>query len=158
METVMVVAETTDAQVAQSQPDHRLLVVQLLRVAAAYRRTCIRALEQAHAVIALPSSAPNNNNSEAEEVEGQPPPPPVPFVRVDPSDPVGALEVLRSFDHDGLLEAITKTGRTIRKWRMRCKGYRERSKGKISFRNFAVGDLALFLPTRNSPWAAFNGT
>ncbi|UZJ52115.1 hypothetical protein CBS101457_001435 [Exobasidium rhododendri] len=32
-------------------------------------------------------------------------------------------------------------------------------KEKITFRNFAIGDLALFLPTRNNsgkPWAAFN--
>ncbi|CAB5210885.1 unnamed protein product [Rhizophagus irregularis] len=38
------------------------------------------------------------------------------------------------------------------------KSYQE-SKDKIAFRNFKNGDLALFLPTRNStakPWAAFN--
>ncbi|KAJ7227807.1 autophagy-related protein 11-domain-containing protein [Mycena rebaudengoi] len=70
------------------------------------------------------------------------------------------LETLRAFDHDHFLEAITKTGSTIRKWQKQCKEYRERAKGKISFRNFAKGDLALFRPMRNSvskPWAAFNG-
>ena len=174
-----VVAETTTApgdleragrvheQAQAAQLQHaadRLLVMQLLGVAAAYRRACIKAQDQAHAVVTLPSS--RAHNSEAEEVDGQqqpppPPPSPVPFVAVDPSDPVGAIKVLRSFDHDGLLEAIAKTGRTVRKWQKQCKVYRERSKGKISFRNFAEGDLALFLPTRNSPlrpWAAFNGT
>ncbi|KAI0074448.1 hypothetical protein K474DRAFT_1665357 [Panus rudis PR-1116 ss-1] len=78
---------------------------------------------------------------------------------IDPSDPAAALEILRTFDHDQFLEAIHKAGSTIRKWQKQCKEYRERAKGKISFRNFAKGDLALFLPTRNSvskPWAAFN--
>ncbi|KAH9059022.1 autophagy-related protein 11-domain-containing protein [Lactarius vividus] len=134
------------------------LVVQLLEVAATYHRTSTKALAlaQAQAVVTVPSAP---DNSEVEEVEGpdgrQPPP-----VDLDLTDPVGAIEVLRSFDHDGFLEAIAKTGKTIRKWQKHCKGYRERSKAKISFRNFAEGDLALFLPTRNSnsarPWAAFN--
>ncbi|KAH8995198.1 autophagy-related protein 11-domain-containing protein [Lactarius hatsudake] len=132
------------------------LIVQLLEVAAAYRRTSTKALilAQAQAVVPVPSAP---DNSEVEEVEGpsvrQPPP-----VDLDLTDPAGALEVLRSFDHDGFLEAIAKVGKTIRKWQKHCKGYRERSKAKISFRNFAEGDLALFLPTRNStrPWAAFN--
>jgi autophagy-related protein 11 len=64
-----------------------------------------------------------------------------------------ALEILRD---DHFLEIVTKS---IRKWQKQCKAYRERSKGKISFRNFAKGDLALFLPTRNSvskPWAALS--
>ncbi|KAI9437447.1 hypothetical protein H4582DRAFT_1954670 [Lactarius indigo] len=127
------------------------LVGQLLEVAAAYRRTSTKALTlaQAQNVVAVPSAP--DNNSEVEDVEGllsvrQPPP-----VELDLTDPVGAIEVLRSFDHDGFLEAIAKTGKTIRKWQKHCQGYRERSKTKISFRNFAEGDLALFLPTRNSP-------
>ena len=80
---------------------------------------------------------------------------------IDPSDPAAAVEALRAIDHDQFLEAINKAGQTIRKWQKQCKDYREKAKGKISFRNFAKGDLALFLPTRNSvtkPWAAFNGT
>ena len=79
---------------------------------------------------------------------------------IDPSDPQAALEILRAIDHDHLLDVVNKTGSTIRKWQKQCKEYRDRSKGKISFRNFAKGDLALFLPTKNSeskPWAAFNG-
>ncbi|KAJ3995825.1 putative peripheral membrane protein [Lentinula boryana] len=78
---------------------------------------------------------------------------------VDPSDPAAALEALRAFDHDAFLDAVAKTGSTVRIWQKQCKEYRERAKRKISFRNFAKGDLALFLPTRNSvskPWAAFN--
>jgi autophagy-related protein 11 len=85
--------------------------------------------------------------------ETEPPP-------IDPSDPDGALEALRVYDHDILHEAVSRTGSTIRKWQRQCKDYRERAKGRIAFRNFAKGDLALFLPTRNSlskPWAAFNG-
>ena len=163
------VRETHLTQSQQANTTDRL-IAQSLEVAAAYHRTCTKALTQAYAAVTLPSTVPNNNNnnnnSEAEEVDGpserQPPPPPPPVaVDVDLSDPVGAIEELRSFDHDGLLEAIAKTGKTIRKWQKMCKAYRERSKGKISFRNFAEGDLALFLPTRNSPsrpWAAFNGT
>ena len=78
---------------------------------------------------------------------------------MDPEDPVAGLEALRAFDHDQFLEAVNKAAQTIRKWQKQCKEYRERAKGKISFRDFARGDLALFLPTRNSvskPWAAFN--
>ncbi|KAF5390754.1 hypothetical protein D9757_004449 [Collybiopsis confluens] len=78
---------------------------------------------------------------------------------IDPSDPAAALEALRAFDHDTFQDAVAKTGTTVRKWQKQCKEYRERAKGKISFRNFTKGDLALFLPTRNSvskPWAAFN--
>jgi autophagy-related protein 11 len=78
---------------------------------------------------------------------------------VDPSDPAGAIEILRSFDHDHFLEVIAKASSTIRKWQKQCKEYRERAKSRISFQNFAKGDLALFLPTRSTsmPWAAFNG-
>ena len=79
---------------------------------------------------------------------------------IDPADPTAALEALRTVDHDQFLDSINKTGQTLRKWQKQCKEYREKAKGKISFRNFAKGDLALFLPTRNSvtkPWAAFNG-
>lgn len=55
---------------------------------------------------------------------------------------------------------------TVRKWMKESKGYRERAKSsqelanvRITFRDFAKGDLALFLPTRNPTaqvWAAFN--
>jgi autophagy-related protein 11 len=80
---------------------------------------------------------------------------------VDWSDPATSIDVLKQFDLDIFSEIILKSGSTIRKWQKQCKDYRERARGKISFRNFGKGDLALFLPTRNSiakPWAAFNGT
>ena len=155
--------DVRETHAAQSQSASRAdradrLIVQLLEVAATYRRTSTKALAlaQAQVVVTVPSA---HNNSDVEEVEGPSERQPLP-IDLDLSDPVRAIEVLRSFDHDSFLEAIAKTGSTIRKWQKHCKGYRERSKAKISFRNFAEGDLALFLPTRNStrPWAAFNGT
>ncbi|KAI0654388.1 hypothetical protein C8Q70DRAFT_925844 [Cubamyces menziesii] len=153
---------------SQSEYEHRLeeserLVAQLLDVALAFRNAHVKALSAVQAMV----THPGNRNSIAANLadsthsngrhsivphSGEPLP-------IDPSDPVGALEALRAFDHDHFLEAIGKAGSTIRKWQKQCKDYRERAKGKISFRNFAKGDLALFLPTRNSvskPWAAFN--
>ena len=79
---------------------------------------------------------------------------------IDPTDPASFLETLRTYDLDAFSEAVTKVGSVMRELLKQCKDYRKRAKGKISFRNFAKGDLALFLPTRNSqskPWAAFNG-
>lgn len=83
---------------------------------------------------------------------GQPP--------VNPSSPQEALSALAGFDLEAFTDTMNKTGSTIRKWQKQCKEYRERARGKIAYRNFQKGDLALFLPTRNSetrPWAAFNG-
>ncbi|KAG9025608.1 oligomeric, coiled-coil, peripheral membrane protein [Tulasnella sp. JGI-2019a] len=83
----------------------------------------------------------------------------IPQPLVDPSHPESALNALSAFDLDAFAETVNKTGSTIRKWQRQCKEYRDRAKGKITYRNFAKGDLALFLPTRNSvakPWAAFN--
>ena len=113
------------------------LVKQLLEIASSYHQTNVKALELATAEPLPPST------------------------KLDLSDPIRAITVLRSFDHDGLLAAIAKSESTIRKWQKHCKKYRESAKNKITFRDFVVGDLALFLPTRNSPlrpWAAFNGT
>lgn len=165
-----------EGQVSQSAFEQRLeysgrLVAQILDVAITFRDSHVKALTSAQAMSSHTTSAKHTasatvlnmtestlssslrhsvlghgHNDEAEPI--------------DPSDPSTALEILRGFDHDRFLEAISKTGSTIRKWQKQCKEYRERAKGKISFRNFAKGDLALFLPTRNSvskPWAAFNG-
>jgi autophagy-related protein 11 len=142
------------------------LIAQLLETSIAYRTAHFKALTLSQAAISHPSISKSigqlteshifaANTKHGPIVPLDEPSP------VDPSDPAGAVEVLRSFDHDHFLEVILKTGSTIRKWQKQCKEYRERAKGKISFRNFAKGDLALFLPTRNSvskPWAAFNGT
>ncbi|KAJ2933973.1 hypothetical protein H1R20_g3142, partial [Candolleomyces eurysporus] len=151
--------------------ESRQLIAQILDVAISFRNSHVRALYAAQTMSTLPTSGAkhghgNNVSNLAESMAsnsmrhhhnvltetGEPSP-------IDPSDPTLALDVLREFDHDHFLEAIAKTGSTIRKWQKQCREYRERAKGKISFRNFAKGDLALFLPTRNSvskPWAAFN--
>jgi autophagy-related protein 11 len=141
------------------------LVAQLLETSIAYRTAHFKALTVAQAAISHPSISKSiaqladshvfSTSTRHGSISPHDEPPPV-----DPSDPAGAVEILRSFDHDHFLEVVSKTGSTIRKWQKQCKEYRERAKGKISFRNFAKGDLALFLPTRNSiskPWAAFNG-
>lgn len=158
-------------RVSQAEFEHRLeqserLVAQMLDVALAFREAHVKALSNvqtmtahpgnkaaAAAVHGLAESTLSNSRHAIVAHSGDPAP-------IDPSDPAGALDALRAFDHDHFLEAIGKAGSTIRKWQKQCKDYRERAKGKISFRNFAKGDLALFLPTRNSiskPWAAFNG-
>ncbi|KAF8903289.1 hypothetical protein CPB84DRAFT_1814678 [Gymnopilus junonius] len=141
------------------------LTAQILDVAINFRNSHVKALHVAQAMSSHPSSARHAGNNLAESafslsggrhnIIGQPDEP----EPIDPSDPTSALDTLREFDHDHFLEAVNKTGSTIRKWQKQCKEYRDRAKGKISFRNFAKGDLALFLPTRNSvskPWAAFN--
>ena len=159
-----------DGRASQSDYEQRLedssrLIAQLLDVSIAFRNSHVKAMTSAQALVSHPISSKLSPNPAADPVfspamrhsiigqHDEPSP-------IDPSDPTTALEVLRTFDHDHFLETINKTGSTIRKWQKQCKEYRERAKGKISFRNFAKGDLALFLPTRNSvskPWAAFNG-
>jgi autophagy-related protein 11 len=155
---------------SQSEFEHKVeeaerLIAQLLETSIAYRTAHFKALTLAQTATSHPSlskSVGQLNESHtflANVKHGSNVPPDEPSP-VDPSDPAGAVEILRSFDHDHFLEVIVKTSSTIRKWQKQCKEYRERAKGKISFRNFAKGDLALFLPTRNSvskPWAAFNG-
>ena len=160
---------------SQSDFEHQLensgrLIAQILDAAIAFRGSHVKALATAQSLSSHPSStskqSPSQNLGDSlfsssgmrhiPNTIGQPDEP----SPIDPSDPTSALEILRAFDHDHFLETIAKTGSTIRKWQKQCKEYRERAKGKISFRNFAKGDLALFLPTRNSvskPWAAFNG-
>ena len=101
--------------------------MQLLEIGATYRQISLKAL----------SLARTQNNLEAEGAPGSP-------AELDLSDPARVFEVLHSFDHAGFLEIIAKTGSTIRKWQKHCKGYREQAKSKIAFRDFAVGDLALF--------------
>ncbi|GAA5848864.1 hypothetical protein JCM3766R1_003343 [Sporobolomyces carnicolor] len=80
------------------------------------------------------------------------------------------LEELERISHVALTDAIRNKmdGMTMltKKWVKEAKAYRERAhraasgaNDKIAFRHFAKGDLALFLPTRNSTvpvWAAFN--
>ncbi|KAJ7266262.1 autophagy-related protein 11-domain-containing protein [Mycena rebaudengoi] len=126
------------------------LIAQILNVGLPFRTAHIKALNAAQLMTSHPGTGLRSSS-----VRHQP------SRRAIAHRPFGpVLETLRAFDHDHFLEAITKTGSTIRKWQKQCKEYRERAKGKISFRNFAKGDLALFRPMRNSvskPWAAFNG-
>ncbi|KAG5338847.1 hypothetical protein C0989_005837 [Termitomyces sp. Mn162] len=154
---------------SQSDFEQRLeegnrLIAQILDVAISFLNSHIKALHSAPLMVAHPPTSKQSanladsifSNGVRHSIIVQPDEPSL----IDPSDPASALESLRAFDHDHFLEAIAKPGSTIRKWQKQCKEYRERAKGKISFRNFAKGDLALFLPTRNSvskPWAAFNG-
>ncbi|CAE6533282.1 unnamed protein product [Rhizoctonia solani] len=84
-------------------------------------------------------------------------PPPLPGF--DPAHPQTTINALEALDSKLLEDVVAKIGTNARKYLKLSKEYRERSKSKITFRNFARGDLALFLPTRNSiakPWAAFN--
>ncbi|KAI0249631.1 autophagy-related protein 11-domain-containing protein [Lactifluus subvellereus] len=152
---------------SQSELGHKLAkanqsVAQLLEISIAYRTTHFKALALARAAVSHPSA-----RKEPEETYTLPPndkrgtvavplDEPSPFV--DPSNPAGAIKILRSVDHEGFLDVITKTASTTHKWQKQCKEYRERAKGKISFRNFSNGDRALFLPVRSDPtsWAAFN--
>jgi autophagy-related protein 11 len=155
---------------SQSNFEHQLessgrLIAQILDVAISFWNSHVKALSSVQAMTSHPNSASKQSAILADSafsasmrhsIIGQPEDP----SPIDPSDPASALETLRAYDHDLFMESISKTGSTIRKWQKQCKEYRERAKGKISFRNFAKGDLALFLPTRNSvskPWAAFNG-
>lgn len=128
-------------------------VAQLLEISIAYRMTHFKALVLARSAVSHSSA-----RKEPEGTAAVPSDEPSPFV--DPTDPAGAIMILRSVDHKGFLEVIAKTASAIHKWQKQCKEYRERAKGKISFRNISNGDRALFLPIRNSnptSWAAFNG-
>lgn len=158
------VGRVSQSEYEQQLEDSNRLVAQLLDVSLAFRESHLKALSAAQAMTSHPGANKANTLTDSaispgrhsilSHIHMEPSP-------LDPSDPAAALEALRAFDHDHFLEAINKAGSTIRKWQKQCKEYRERAKGKISFRNFAKGDLALFLPTRNSiskPWAAFNGT
>lgn len=90
-----------------------------------------------------------------------------------------SLVAAQEFDLVEFTEAVTKTIGLVKKWSKSCRQYRDQARNKISFTNFAKGDLvsiiricakmdemghadlsqALFLPTRNTAsrsWAAFN--
>ena len=165
-------ADLRDGRASQSGYEQRLeendrLIAQLLDVAIQFHNSHLKATATAsalnsHPTPGKPQSTTNTTDSiivpHSRHAALGPQDEPSP---IDPSDPQTALEILRAVDHDHQLDVINKTGSTIRKWQKQCKEYRDRSKGKISFRNFTKGDLALFLPTKNSeskPWAAFNGT
>lgn len=79
------------------------------------------------------------------------------------------MSELGAFDMDAFTEAVYKRVKDIehlarklqrdaRAYRDRAHAYQKAGHDKIAFKNFKVGDLALFLPTRNGDgaWAAFN--
>ncbi|TKY85365.1 hypothetical protein EX895_005527 [Sporisorium graminicola] len=82
------------------------------------------------------------------------------------------LEALRAFDvsemYDEVKGKLESLNIVVRKWKRAWKSANDKTnkanhaaREKIAFKNFQVGDLALFLPTRSSnlavkPWAAFN--
>lgn len=158
--------ESNSARILVSEAESRLeaadrLKAEFLQVAIGLRQALAKAMTSAQAASSH-TSKPSGNMSESMlsngnkgqliQVED--------FSTIDPSDPAAALEMLREFDLDICAEVLAKPVAAVRRWQKQCKEYRERAKGKIAFRNFAKGDLALFLPTRNSlqkPWAAFNG-
>ncbi|RUP47968.1 hypothetical protein BC936DRAFT_145122 [Jimgerdemannia flammicorona] len=88
--------------------------------------------------------------------------------------PEEVLEMTRSLNFDETLEKVKRkvaeSRETTKRWYKECKMLKEKytmvkaeASEKIAFRNFKVGDVALFLPTRNTngnfpgnPWAAFN--
>lgn len=129
---------------------------ELLRLAASFRDAHCKAYAAAAQSLTSSSKSTANLADSVALVK--------PFVEpviINPDNIAGTLQDLSQFDTGPLVDAVAKLGTTIRKWQKQCKEYRDRAKGKITFRNFAKGDLALFLPTRNSvskPWAAFNGT
>lgn len=141
------------------------LIAQILDVAIAFRDCHSKAFTALQPLSVHPATALKGNVNPSESVVLSPPRLPMSPLRenttpIDPTDPAAALEILRGYDLDAFSETVAKVGGVVRKWQKQCREYRERSKGKITFRNFAKGDLALFLPTRNSvskPWAAFNG-
>lgn len=149
----------------QSIGDRDRLIAQVLDVAIAFRDCHSKAFAALQPLSIHPATALKSNPNPSESVVLSPPRLPMSPLRenitpIDPTDPVAALEILRAYDLDAFSETVAKVGGVVRKWQKQCREYRERSKGKITFRNFAKGDLALFLPTRNSvskPWAAFNG-
>ncbi|KZV84188.1 hypothetical protein EXIGLDRAFT_842413 [Exidia glandulosa HHB12029] len=147
----------------------RRTVTEALEIAVSFRESHMRALHVARSSVSHSKSAtsgvPDPGLSTADSLIGLPAilsrssSVLLPSAAIDLNNPQTALRILREFDLEAFSEAIAKTGTTIRKWQKQCKEYRERARGKITFRNFAKGDLALFLPTRNSqakPWAAFN--
>ncbi|KZT60940.1 hypothetical protein CALCODRAFT_491878 [Calocera cornea HHB12733] len=137
--------------------ERETILAEVVGVAVAYRDACAKlmtAVQASNVVGRFP-----NGDLGTTPPSKQPPPTQVQFPPIDASDAASALSALRSFPLAAFSDAVLKTGSTIRRWQKNTREYRDRAKGRISYRNFAKGDLALFLPTRNNvakPWAAFN--
>jgi len=96
--------------------DTRLDIADHLEVAATSHRTNIQALGLAQAAaVTLPSSTVAHGGDSDDEAHAPSEASPLP-VELDLSNPAGAVELLRSFDHCGFLTATEKTRSTIRRW------------------------------------------
>lgn len=72
------------------------------------------------------------------------------------------LASLTSYDRAAFEDAMQRTIKLLKKFQKLYADVRDRGRDKVSIGNFQIGDVALFLPTRNftavvRPWAAFNG-
>ena len=115
---------------SQADFEHRLVeskrfVALMLDVALAFRDARVEAPSNVHIMIAHPGnrsaaaanlgdSAHSHSRQGIVAHSGQPAP-------IDPPDPVAALEAVRAFDHDHLLETNAKVGSTIGNWQKQCK-------------------------------------
>ncbi|BGP47932.1 oligomeric, coiled-coil, peripheral membrane protein [Rhodotorula kratochvilovae] len=129
----------------------------------------------AHILNTPPPSKGEGSTTELDKAVQVPSPTPQAAPVVPPLDYAAGdldelLRELKAYTHDSLTDAVKNKVDSLtsvtKKWVKEAKAYRERAhraasgaNDKIAFRNFAKGDLALFLPTRNSAvpvWAAFN--
>ena len=161
-DNLVLIGRISQSDFEQRFEESNQLVAQLLDIAVAFWNTHQKALRKLQSMTTPSNTKEGQADNMGEAVSSphlhhnsvaQEPPP------IDTDDVTSALEILREFDHDGFLDRASEVGSVIRKWQKQCKFYRERAKGKITFRKFSQGDLALFLPTRNAPskpWAAFN--
>ncbi|KAG8700065.1 oligomeric, coiled-coil, peripheral membrane protein, partial [Ceratobasidium sp. 394] len=155
-------SENTELQAKLATLDDTL--VQFASAARTLYDAHTQTLSTAHNILKA-SKVPNGADANAVHSPEIPSPPvltvesPAALPEFDPSKPQVTLDALSALNLQALDEAVVKIGSNSRKYLKLSKEYRERSKSKITFRNFGRGDLALFLPTRNSiakPWAAFN--
>ncbi|GAA6064622.1 hypothetical protein JCM10212_006067 [Sporobolomyces blumeae] len=181
--------ETTKRELAETRQDKEKGIVDVQKELVKARRQARAALVIAgklrdendtitRALNAPPPPKPDSSTAGELERAAQPTSP-APETPLDSSPPSldyasGNIdELLRELEqvtHVALTDAIRNKmdGLTTltKKWVKEAKAYRERAhratngaSDKIAFRHFAKGDLALFLPTRNSTvpvWAAFN--
>jgi autophagy-related protein 11 len=162
LRTELASARESESKLERSQR----LVAEILQVAISYRQALGKAVVTAQNSSSYPPSKGSAGLADSVFSNGTRPHNTLSTLSVeetpsiDPAEPEVALDLLREFDLDICAESLAKPVAVLRKWQRQCKDYRERAKGKITFRNFTKGDLALFLPIKNSqqkPWAAFNG-
>ncbi|KAG8707860.1 oligomeric, coiled-coil, peripheral membrane protein [Ceratobasidium sp. 395] len=156
--------ESENADLRSKLTSFKETLIQVASAARTLYNAHIQTLSTAHNILKA-SKVPGGVDTNTVQSPDTPSPPalimepPPTLPEFDLSKPQGMVDALSTLNPQILDEAIMKIGSNSRKYLKLSKEYRERSKGKITFRNFGRGDLALFLPTRNSiakPWAAFN--